>query len=208
MRGLIHKHNNILTITQGYANLLINAESLEEARQNAAIIAKSSEKAAELNARVIACASSDEPHPRAFALESFLDSTRKLARETALRHNLTFEDKSPPSSLQLDTDSDWLTEILTELIQNAAEAPGVTTFQLLCQPADGHITISIKDNGSGIPDDILPHIFRPFYTTKGREHLGIGLTRSARFADKLTGRISFESSENGTTASLQIPITP
>jgi C4-dicarboxylate-specific signal transduction histidine kinase len=40
---------------------------------------------------------------------------------------------------------------------------------------DGEVVVTVADDGSGIPSDDLPHIFEPFYTTKGPHGMALGL---------------------------------
>ena len=67
------------------------------------------------------------------------------------------------------------------------------------------IIITIQDNGPGIPEDKLKHIFRPFYTTK-EEGTGLGLYITKQLVEKIKGRIKVESvSGQGTTFAVVLP---
>jgi len=64
---------------------------------------------------------------------------------------------------------------------------------------DGWITITVSDNGSGIPTDNYDKVFVPNFTTKS-SGTGLGLAISKQIVDGSGGRIWFESAENvGTT---------
>ncbi len=69
------------------------------------------------------------------------------------------------------------------------------------------ITVSIQDNGHGIPEQILKHIFEPFYTTKEKgKGTGLGLSISYGIIRKLGGNILVKSSVNqGTIFTIEIP---
>ncbi len=66
---------------------------------------------------------------------------------------------------------------------------------------DEFVTIQIRDNGTGIPEHILPHIFNPYYTTKSSQSgTGIGLYMAKMIVEKeMNGKISV-ASESGSTA--------
>jgi signal transduction histidine kinase len=70
-----------------------------------------------------------------------------------------------------------------------------------------YLTISVKDNGSGIDDKIKGKIFTPFFTTKGGEHMGIGLS-FAKIAIEAFGGSIYVSSQKGkgTTIEINVPI--
>lgn len=71
-----------------------------------------------------------------------------------------------------------------------------------------YIEIKISDNGSGIPEEDLPKIFEPFYTTKGQKGTGLGLAVIWGIIDNHDGTISVESKINkGTTFTILLPIT-
>jgi GAF domain-containing protein len=68
------------------------------------------------------------------------------------------------------------------------------------------LDVAVSDNGSGIPEEILPMIFDLFFTTK-KKGLGFGLWRDSAFAKRLGGDIDVEKpGEKGTTFHLRIPL--
>jgi signal transduction histidine kinase len=103
-----------------------------------------------------------------------------------------------------------LRQVFTNLITNAAEATGpggvvkvTITPDSVGLDATGKkkqsgATITISDNGPGVPDDVLPHLFQPFFTTKGERGTGLGLWISRGIVNKHGGTISLESSTSET----------
>jgi signal transduction histidine kinase len=98
-----------------------------------------------------------------------------------------------------------LRQVFTNLLTNAAEAAGsggkvkvCITPQVAGVDAAGQkippgATVTIADNGAGIPDDVRPHLFQPFFTTKGEHGTGLGLWVSRGIVNKHGGTISLES---------------
>jgi two-component system NtrC family sensor kinase len=88
----------------------------------------------------------------------------------------------PGGSLQLGVDGEQLVQALVALIVNAVEAitsagghGGEIGIRLAAEGDD--IVLAITDSGPGIPAEVLPHIFEPFFSTKDRESgVGLGLT--------------------------------
>ncbi len=55
------------------------------------------------------------------------------------------------------------------------------------------VTISVRDNGAGIPADVLPRIFEAFYTTKGSRSTGLGLACCEKIIAQHGGRMDVQS---------------
>jgi signal transduction histidine kinase len=69
------------------------------------------------------------------------------------------------------------------------------------------IEITVADTGYGIPADVLPHVFEPFYTTKRGKGTGLGLSICQAYVRSHEGDIRIESLPNrGTTVIITIPI--
>jgi signal transduction histidine kinase len=74
------------------------------------------------------------------------------------------------------------------------------------RPKGTMAVVEVSDNGRGIPPEDLPHIFRPFYTTKG-EGTGLGLSLARRIVEDHHGRIDVTSAlGKGTTFSVVLPL--
>jgi len=117
-----------------------------------------------------------------------------------------------------------VTKCIINLVRNAVEAiasSGTVTIhtanQLLTKTRHGYdsippgyyATITVADNGKGIPARDLPYIFEPFYSRKqmGRSGTGLGLTVIMHTMRDHGGFIDIHSSENGTVFELFFPIT-
>jgi signal transduction histidine kinase len=69
--------------------------------------------------------------------------------------------------------------------------------------------IVIADTGSGIADDVLPHIFEPLFSTKRGAGMGVGLAIVREIVDGLGGRITVTSEPGrGTTFTIELPAAP
>ena len=101
-----------------------------------------------------------------------------------------------PSSLELMADPGQLEQALINLLKNAFEAT---------QSGSGHATVSarlvrgsrlrieVADNGSGVPDALVAHIFTPFYTTK-KQGGGIGLAMVRHLIHENSGTVRYAKS--------------
>jgi signal transduction histidine kinase len=72
---------------------------------------------------------------------------------------------------------------------------------------DKTLVVTVKDNGAGIPEEKLHHIFLPFFTTKGSSGTGLGLPMCKKCIEDMGGTIRVESTENvGTKFTMEIPL--
>jgi signal transduction histidine kinase len=102
-----------------------------------------------------------------------------------------------------------LNQVFLNLINNAAHAlQGSGTINISTQQVGSNIEIKFEDNGTGIPPDVLPHIFDMYFTTKPEgEGTGMGLGIARTIAQEHGGDINVESTVNvGTIVTVTLPI--
>jgi PAS domain S-box-containing protein len=117
-----------------------------------------------------------------------------------------------------------LRQVFTNLITNAAEAaspggkvevsitPNAAGTDAIAQKILPGATVTIADNGSGIPQEVQSHLFQPFFTTKGERGTGLGLWVSRGIMNKHGGTISLKSdtseTAHGTVVSVFLASNP
>ncbi len=116
-----------------------------------------------------------------------------------------------------------LRQVFTNLLTNAAEASGpngkvsidahpVAASALNSSKSAPGVLVTITDNGPGVPEEILPQLFQPFFTTKGERGTGLGLWISRGIVTKHGGTITLESSTDpehqGTTVRVFLATHP
>ena len=91
---------------------------------------------------------------------------------------------------------------ILDILQNSVEA-GATRVELTIDEdlAVDRLTITIEDNGRGIPPEKLPNLFDPFYTTRSTRHVGLGLPLLKAAAERCNGDVTL-ASEVGVGATL------
>ena len=102
-------------------------------------------------------------------------------------------------------------QVILALVMNAVDAMpngGNLKLRTLAKPQSGEVEINVEDDGAGIPADVLPHLFEPFFSTKEREHgLGLGLAISHNIIERHHGRIDVRSDlGRGTKFTITLPI--
>jgi len=94
-------------------------------------------------------------------------------------------------------------QILTNLIVNAMHSLDQVskidkTIKILVYEKDDYVTLEVRDNGLGLPEDMSEKLFDPFYSTKHEgKGMGLGLAIVKRFVDNFQGRIEAFNSEQG-----------
>jgi two-component system, NtrC family, sensor kinase len=108
-------------------------------------------------------------------------------------------------------DSSRLMQVFLNIAVNAAESMengGKFTITTQYRPGKDFIELYFRDQGPGIPDNVLPNIFDPFFTTKGPgKGTGLGLSVSYAIIKEHQGRLYADSEENeGSTFIIKLPL--
>lgn len=91
-------------------------------------------------------------------------------------------------------DASQLREILTNLVFNACDAlEGSGTIELISRDAGERVEIEVKDNGSGMTDEVLKRCLDPLYTTKGDQGTGLGLAIATGMTESFGGSLRVSS---------------
>lgn len=99
-----------------------------------------------------------------------------------------------------------LSRIVENLCSNGIHAsPEGATLSLTVEPKGDRVSILVRDEGSGIPDELQSKIFEPDFTTKGNKGTGLGLFVVKQICEQYGGRIAFSSSKGGTSFTLDFP---
>jgi signal transduction histidine kinase len=136
------------------------------------------------------------------------DTLSFLEGQPALRGKRT-ENQVPEDLPRILADSNQLSQVLMNLLINAAEAtPDRGRIAISANKLAGDsIEIRVSDTGCGIPPDILSHVFEPFFTTKGGKGTGLGLSISHTYVRRNKGEIRIDSElKRGTTVTITLPI--
>lgn len=99
-----------------------------------------------------------------------------------------------------------LSRIVENLCSNGIHAsPEGATLSLKVEPKGDRVSILVRDEGSGIPNELQAKIFEPDFTTKGNKGTGLGLFVVKQICEQYGGRIAFSSNKGGTSFTLDFP---
>src|ERR1700722_17717131 len=141
--------------------------------------------------------------------ERRVESVKKLIEEASALALVGAKDQGVRVLFRLDSavdlvlaDKVQIQQVLLNLMRNAIEAMDQSERRelvLAVTPAEaGTIDISVADTGSGIAQDILPHLFQPFVTSK-RQGMGVGLSISRTIIEGHGGRLWADANPGGGT---------
>jgi signal transduction histidine kinase len=145
----------------------------------------------------------------AVSIETLVDAALRVYSQRMAAKKLHLV-KSVPQGAMVKAHAGDLLQVMSNLISNAIEALrecGTLQLRARCGAHEVHITVA--DNGSGIPKDILARIFDPFFTTKKERGTGLGLAISKMIVERHRGRIRVRSSvrpgQSGTVFRVTLP---
>ena len=188
------------------------AEFLGTAREASVMVDRNLERAAQLVSsfkQVSIDHHSDER--RRFALSDYLRTLLRSLEPNWKRRPVAFE-LDVEEGLDIDGHPGALAQVISNLIQNALvhafadNEPGTLRLSARALGAD-RVELVLADDGRGIPADVLPHVFEPFYTTRrGRGGTGLGLHITYNLVTaRLGGQIEVQSSPEGTRVIVRFP---
>jgi PAS domain S-box-containing protein len=190
--GIAHDFNNILTAIMGFAELAADlALPGSELAQYIANISKSSERAAELTAQLLAFARKQVIVPQLFNLNDLILETDKILQRLIGEH-IELKTICRPELRPIKADAGQMQQVLVNLAVNARDAmPDGGTLMIetsnvalngdygLNHPEvspGNYVMLAISDTGIGMPESVQAHMFEPFFTTKAMGRgTGMGL---------------------------------
>ena len=222
--GVAHDFNNILTVIQGYASmLLIDKPSESEDREPIEAISEGAERAAKLVRQLLAFSRKQVMQVRTVTVHGILVAISEMLRRT-LGETILVKVNETSTPLSINADHGMMEQMLMNLVVNARDAMpqgGMLTIstelvEVSPSQAEGNqeahpgrfARLSVADTGCGIPPELLPRIFEPFFTTKDvGKGTGLGLSSVYGIVKQHHGWVEVQSQPGqGTTFSVFIPV--
>ena len=146
-----------------------------------------------------------QPLPVSLAIEKGLRDSQLTSSGSGIDFN--YPEKVPLAFLDLG----YMGEVFQNIFDNSRDAltgRSSPTVAVTVETSGRWVSIDVSDNGSGIPEEILPFVFEPFHSTKGSvNNWGIGLSICHQIVTAHDGRISVESESGaGTHVRIMLPL--
>jgi signal transduction histidine kinase/ActR/RegA family two-component response regulator len=216
--GIAHDFNNLLTAILGNIQLLKEMLDPEDKSYKRVLGAeKASRYAAELTKQLLTFSKGGEPVKEVASLGELLEeSAAFVLRGSSVVSEQDIDDELYP----VEVDKGQINQVINNLLLNAEQAMtegGVIKISarnvdlnkgmFAVLSAGKYVLVSIEDSGGGIPEEIVPNIFDPYFSTKDTGS-GLGLASAYSIIKKHDGSIEVDSTEGeGTTFHVYIPAT-
>jgi two-component system nitrogen regulation sensor histidine kinase GlnL len=216
---MAHEVKNPLSGVRGAAQLLEQTVPFED-KQLTRLIIEESDRVCKLVDEMDAFTENPRFERDAVNIHEVLDRAVDIARRgfgNGIKIYLKYDPSLPP----VFGNRDHLIQVFLNLVKNACEACSLPDGEIyittgfhhgvrLAVPAvesrlDLPIMVTVADNGPGIPEDLEPHIFDPFVSTK-MDGTGLGLALVAKLVDDHGGIIDLDSSLDGSKFCILLPM--
>ncbi len=206
--SLAHEIRNPLASIDGAANLVESPQTSEETRRGAlAIIHKEIQRLNRLLTNLLDFARPRRPEFQAVEPGRLIDAIITLAGHSAEQKGIAIRKDVSPAVPAFECDPEQMKQVILNLAINAVQAmtaPG--EIVLSARQNDSAVTIGVRDQGPGINDEDLDHVFNPFFTTK-EAGTGLGLSVVYQIVTQHCGTVKAERNpDRGMTFSVSVPL--
>ncbi len=206
--GIAHEINNPLSGVVGYSKLLLEQRTLPEGvRRKVEKIAQSGERCRKIVEGVLLFSRQREGGQRApIDLGSLIDRVVGIGEYQWKMHNVRVMRERNDTAV-VHADPDQLEQVALNLLSNAVDAmPRGGTVRINLAREGDEVRLSVADEGHGIPPEVLPRIFDPFFSTKEiGKGTGLGLAISYGIVQDHGGDIVVESDGRGARFTVILP---
>ncbi len=209
--GLAHNIKNVLLLSQGGVDLMekrLGDKSYDSIGETWTLVRRGIDRINGMVKEMLDYSRARVAEKTRCQVNELLTEIRETFLEEMENRGVSCELDLDPEVPQIMIDVDGLDKAIVNLLINAIEecpdGEGKITLSTK-HHEDGCLFIRVQDNAGGIPTEMLPRIFFPFFTTKGSKGSGLGLAMTKKFVEDMGGRIDVESAVGkGTTFTVVI----
>ncbi|MDC3417699.1 ATP-binding protein [Aquibacillus salsiterrae] len=201
--GICHEIRNPLTTIKGFFQLIKEDQTNTKFYQ---VIDQELDRIQQITSELLLLAKPHSKQREKHNLVSLVTEVGVLLNSQAVMKSIQIKTTIDDDPLFIYCDDTKVKQVIINLVKNAIEVMENGTIHISVKKNDNLAVLSIKDEGPGIPKDILGNIGQPFFTTK-KEGTGLGLIISFNIIRSHGGTIDLQSKEGaGTTFTIKLPI--
>ena len=208
---IVHDFRNPMTAIKGYGNLLEEDLAEERRRQYARLIVEETDRMGGMIEEILEFTRGEPAplRPRLVTVAGLADAVERAVapelnpRGVTLRRELGYEG-------EMILDVGRVTRALLNFVANALEAmPSGGTLTFASRRAGPEVELIVADTGVGIPEELQPRLFEPFFTHGKPRGLGLGMSIARKIVEEHGGEVRLESRPGeGTRVTLRMPVEP
>jgi signal transduction histidine kinase len=208
--GIAHEINNPLAGVLLYStNLLKKMPKNGPFREALEIIVHETKRCGDIIQDLLDFSREREPKKALVNINEVAEKAISILENEFRLHHIRVEKRLSPNLPDTCADANQMEQVFVDLLLNAIEAiqeRGVITIESQLGPEGKSETVKIADSGCGIPQENLPKIFEPFFSTKSNG-TGLGLAVSYGIVQKHGGNIHASSQPGqGTCFTIELPV--
>ncbi|ART63678.1 sensor histidine kinase [Kushneria marisflavi] len=208
-----HELNQPLGAIRAYADnarILLARDRVDDADSNLAQISELVERMAAISAQLRQFSRKGGEMLSDVSAQACFDYALRLFRARLEESDITVVSQMSETTCWVRADPVRLEQVLVNLIGNAQQAMSESVERrliLVVEKNDDQVILSVADSGPGLSEEVLDHLFEPFYTTRPAGNgLGLGLSISQRIISDLGGRLEARNRpEGGALFMIQLP---
>ncbi|MFH1148188.1 MAG: HDOD domain-containing protein [Pseudomonadota bacterium] len=211
-RKIAHEVNNPLGIIKNYLQIIrLNAPESDPQKESLRVIDEELDRIASILRQLSDLSRADLLNLQMLDINHLVQDLVRIMDESYRKKGIRIILDLSEQPAYANVDPDKFKQVFINLIKNAEEAMpdgGEIRLRIRLFETGGkkQIGIEVADTGGGIPEEVLKHIFDPFYSTKGLSNSGLGLSVSLGIVKGLGGEINVETgADKGTTFTILFP---
>lgn len=194
--GLAHNIKNILQLARGGLELMESAvarKNFEDIETLWPITRRSIDRMQALTQEMLDFSRQSKPELGVGSIVEVVRHLEEMLRADERARNRSFVVEYHDDCGLCLLNADILLKALMNLVSNAFDAlagrDNEAKIEIVCASGRGVVRVIVRDNGPGIPEDVLARIFEPFFSTKGSKGNGLGLSMTRKYVEDMGGRL-------------------
>ncbi len=202
--GVAHEIRNPMTSIKGFLQMFQEQKKYQEDRESIELMIEELDRVNDIITAFLKISQKNDVQVKSMNLNECIGGVLQLIIADALKNDIFLETQLEHTP-EIMSDKGDLKQLVLNLTRNAIEAmPSGGTLAVHTFEDEGGVNLVVRDEGNGIPPEILDKIGTPFLTTK-ENGTGLGLGVCYSIAERHNARITIDTSPEGTSFKVTFP---